>query len=249
MKKKIIISVCVVILVITGFLGKKGIERAREAHENSHVEFADKIMGQALCNAQWWRDDLTLENVTYKELKKTRKLNIGYIGYYDTIMDLQYCTELSQLYINCTSGDQDGGYFVNQGEPNRKVSLEEIEKTQEELAEILPALEDLKWLWITGFGDVEWTSIDFMEKCDQIEEFYISDCRAEDYSVLKTCTSLKDIDIERSDISKAEDLIGLEHIENISVYDTPLAENPEEIKRLKEAYPEAYIYYDKELEK
>ena len=249
MKKKIIISICIVILVIAGFLGKKEIERAREAHENSHVEFADKIMGQALCNAQWWRDDLTLENVTYKELKKITELNIGYIGYYDTIMDLQYCTDLTKIMINYVSGEQDGAYFVNQGEVNRKVTKEEIENVQQELSEILPKLKKIKWVTLTDFGDVQWTSIDYMKNCDQIELFEIDNCAATDYSVLKTCTSLKDIAIEHSDISKAEDLIGLEHIESIEIYDTPLAENPEEIKKLKEAYPEAYIYYDKELEK
>ncbi len=54
---------------------------------------------------------------------------------------------------------------------------------------------------------------------------------------------IKKIRITCSDISKAEDIIGLENLESIMILNTPLAENPEEVKKLQEAYPEADIYY------
>ena len=243
MKKKVIITIVIVVLVLSGIIGKYAFEKAQQAHDNSVVEFKDETMGQVLCNSCHWSDEITLKNVTYKDLKGIKELKIGYVGYYDTLVDLQYCTRLDDLYINGGIGEHDGAYFINQGEVNRKVSEKDVENIQQELGEVLPKLKELTQLEISSEGKVKWTSIDFLKDCDNIEEFWINNCKGVDYSVLKTCTSLKEIQITCSDISKAEDIIGLENLESIMVLNTPLAENPEEVKKLQEAYPDAEIYY------
>ncbi len=191
MKKKVIITVVIIVLVFGGIIGKYALEKAQEAHDNSVVEFADETMGQVLCNTCHWSDEITLENVTYKDLKGINKVWIGYIGYYDTLLDLQYCTRLSSLYINSGIGENDGAYFVNQGEVNRKVSENEVENIQQELGEILPKLKELTNLGLSSEGKVKWTSIDFLKNCDNIEVFWINNCKGVDYSVIKTCASLK----------------------------------------------------------
>ena len=243
MKKKVIITIVIVVLALGGIIGKYAFEKAQEAHDNSVVEFKDETMGQALCNSCHWSDEITLKNVTYKDLKGINKLRTGYIGYYNTLIDLQYCTRLHRLYINSGIGENDGAYFINQGEVNRKVSEKDVENIQQELGEILPKLKELTKLGLSSEGEVKWTSIDFLKNCDNIESISIGGCKVTDYSVLKTCTSLKEIQITCSDISKAEDIIGLENLESIMILNTPLAENPEEVKKLQEAYPDAEIYY------
>ena len=243
MKKKVIITIVIVVLALGGIIGKYAFEKAQEAHDNSVVEFADETMGQVLCNSCHWSDEITLKNVTYKDLKGINKLRTGYIGYYNTLIDLQYCTRLHRLYINSGIGENDGAYFINQGEVNRKVSEKDVENIQQELGEILPKLKELTKLGLSSEGEVKWTSIDFLKNCDNIESISIGGCKVTDYSVLKTCTSLKEIQITCSDLSKAEDLIGLENLESIMILNTPLAENPEEVKKLQEAYPDAEIYY------
>jgi len=176
---------------------------------------------------------------------KTQKLEIdtGYIGYYDTLLDLKYCTGAERLIINNGIGENEDAYFVSQGEINREVSQKEVEEIQEELGKVLPKMKKLKWLMLSREGGVEWTSVDFLKNQKSIEDLWICNCKATDYSVLKTCVSLKEIVIEDSELSEADDLIGLKNVENIYIYDTPLAENPEEIKKLQEAYPDADIYY------
>ncbi len=243
MKRKVIITVVIIILVLGGIIGKYALEKAQEAHDNSVVEFADETMGQVLCNSCYWSDEITLKNVTYKDLKGINELKIGYVGYYDTLVDLQYCTNLTKLGINGGVGKDEGAYFINNGEANGNVSEKDVERVEKELGEVLPKLKNLKRLWLSNEGEMKWTSIEFMRNCDNIELFSIGACNVADYSVLKTCTSLKQIEITNSDISKAEDLIGIENLESIMILDTPLAENPEEVKKLQEAYPEADIYY------
>ena len=114
---------------------------------------------------------------------------------------------------------------------------------QQELGKVLPKMKKLKWFMLSREGEVEWTSVEFLKDQKSIEELWICNCKATDYSVLKTCISLKEIKIEDSELSRAEDLIGLDNVEHFYLRETPLAENPEEIKKLQEAYPEADIYY------
>ena len=243
MKKKVIITIVIVVLVLGGIIGKYAFEKAQEAHDNSVVEFKDETMGQALCNSCHWSDEITLKNVTYKDLKGIKELWIGYMGYYETLMDLEGCTGLTLLSINNGTGENDAAYFINNGEINEKISEKKIEQIQEELGKVLPKLKELKRLWLSNEGEQKWTSIEFVKNRDKLESFSIGGCEATDYSVLKTCTSLKEIQITCSDISKAEDIIGLENLESIMILNTPLAENPEEVKKLQEAYPDAEIYY------
>ncbi len=223
MKRKIIILL-IVILILSGM----GLVKAKEWHDNSVVDFADETMGQVLCEACYMGSAVTVGNVTYNDLKNIGELRIGYVGNYDTLMDIQYCTGVQELSVTGGIG---------------KLSEQDIETVQQELGKILPKLKKLKWLSIGSEEKEGWTSIEFLRNQDSIEKLWIGSCKATDYSVLQTCTSLKEIKIEYSDISQADDLIGLKKLESIIIYSTPLAENPEEVKKLQEAYPGADIRY------
>ena len=87
--------------------------------------------------------------------------------------------------------------------------------------------------------------MDFLNDCEQIKEISLIKVKMTDYSVLKQCKSLEKIDFYGAQIERAEDLdlTGLEKLKCISILDTPLAENLEEVKKLKEAYPDVDIEY------
>ena len=241
-REKIAVAV-IIVLILLGI----GLIKGKEYHDSRAVDFADETMGQVLynsCKNNYLGDKLKMEDVTYNVLKELKLgIEIGYIGYYETIIDLKYCRGADKLFVNTELWKSADAYFINEGEINRKVSEEEVEKAQEELGKILPKMKELSWLSIGGAGGVEWTSVDFLKNQKSIEDLEIYNCKATDYSVLKTCKSLKSILIEYSQLSKAEDLIGLDNVEHFYLRETPLAENPEEIKKLQEAYPEADIYY------
>lgn len=242
MKKKIrkIIGIAIILLLVIAV----GISKGRDIYENSHVKFADENMGKVICEMTR-RKEITPENVTHKDLKRIKKLEIGFAGYYETIKDIKYCTELEDLAVNWGIGEYDPAFAINQGKVDRKLTKDEVEEVQKELGEILQRLSNLKMLWISDFGGFNWTSLDFLKNCDQIEELQISSCNVKDYSALQGCTSLTHLSISDSEISKARDIIGLEHLEFITFFDTPLAENPEEIKKLQEAYPDAEIRWER----
>ncbi len=216
----------------------------KNLHENSHVIFADKTMGEVLSEHAKGKD-ITPASITYKDLKTIYRLDIGFSGYYETIRDIRHCTNVELLYINEGSGVKDEpAWKVNQGKVDRELTPEEIEKLQRELGRILPKMENLKRLGLADTGGCDWTSTEFLRGCDQIEDLVLIRSSATDYSALKTCTSLKGITLTGSQISKAEDIIGLPKLEAIEIADTPLAENPKEVEKLRKAYPNANIYLE-----
>ena len=235
MKRKIRIVVFFLIIVIA-----IGIPIGKNIHDNSNVKFADETMGQVLCNAQY-SSKITMENITYKDLKRIDSLDIGYSGYYSTVSDLGYCTGLKELVINGGLAEGDPAYHINQGKVNKENTPEDMEKLQQELERVLPKLKKLEKITLLGWGGGKWSSLDFLEGCEKLEEVDISRCEATDYSALKSCKSLKKIEIGHSDIAHADDVIGLENIESILIYDAPLGNNPDEVKKLQEAYPNADI--------
>ena len=242
MKNKIrkIIGIAIILLIVIAV----GISKGREIYDNSHVRFADETMGEVICKSIWG-PTVTPEEVTHKELKMVKELNIGFSGYYKTLKDIKYCTEVRELLVNWGMLDYDPAYAINEGKANKELSKEKIEETQKELGKILPRLSNLKILYLGDKWGSNWTSLEFLKKCDQIEELYLCGCRGTDYSVLKKCTSLKTLSLDEYQISRAEDIIGLENLEFIVLFDTPLAENPEEIKKLQEAYPDAEIRWER----
>ena len=242
MKNKIrkIVGIAIILLIVIAV----GISKGREIYDNSHVRFADDNMGKVICGSMR-RGNVTPENVTHRDLKEVKRIEMGFIGYYETLKDIKRCTELEFLTINCGIGDDDPAFKINQGKANKGLTKDEIEDKQKEMGKILPRLSNLKELWLADKGEIEWTSLEFLKKCDQIEELHIIRCTVKDYSALQGCTSLTHLSIHDSEISRAEDIIGLENLKFITFYDTPLAENPEEIKKLQEAYPDAEIRWER----
>ena len=234
-KTRIVIFIFIMVIVIGILVGKN-------IHDNSNVKFADENMGRVVRNTLWgFPKETTIEEITYKEIKKIDSLEIGYSGYYTTLSDLRYCTELKELVINGGAGEGSPAYHINQGKVNKENSPEDMKKLQQELESVLPKLKKLERITLSSWGGGKWSSLDFLEDCEKLEYVRISHCEAGDYSVLKSCKSLREIVIGYSDISDAEDLTGLENIESIHIYAAPLGDNLDEVKKLQEAYPDADI--------
>ncbi len=234
-KTRIVIFSLIIVIAI-------GIPVGKNIHDNSNVKFADENMGRVIRNTLWgFPKETTIEEITYKEVRKIDSLDIGYSGYYTTLSDLRYCTELKELVINGGTEKNAPAYHINQGKVNKENGPEDMKKLQQELERVLPKLKKLERITLLGWGGGKWSSLDFLEGCEKLEDVCISRCEAGNYSALKSCKSLRKIEIGYSDITDADDLIGLENIESIHIYETPLGDNPEEVKKLQEAYPDAEI--------
>ena len=210
--------------------------------KNRKIVFADENMGKVICGSIYgYGKNVTTENVTWEQLGSIESLNIGYSGYYTTIKDIGKCRNLERLSINSIVEKYSAAYELEQGEIPTDLSKKEIEKLQEELTEVLPKFSGLRELHLADLGKCNWTTIDFLKGCSQLEELDLYFCGVNDYSTLKECKKLKSIFMWKCNISSADDIIGLENIEYIIIGNTPLGDKPEEIKKLQEAYPDAVV--------
>ena len=233
--KKIVITVVVLCVL--------GIPAGRHWYNNHAIKFEDTNMKKLIASAckEVYSEQL---NITPNDMKKVKVLNIGYAGYYDTLKDLKWCTELETLQIDMgVYESSEAAYEIAQGETPDDVKEEKVKQFEEELGKILPKLKKLKVVYIAGDGGCEWNSLNFLKKCTQIKELWIYKFEISDYSTVKECKSLEKIIIFNSSIKNAEDIIGIEHLKWIGLVNTPLSENSEEIKKLQEVYPNAKIEY------
>ena len=237
-KKKAGITIIIVIIIaVAGCIG-------RNCWKNRKIVFADENMGKVICSSLYaygYGREVSPEEITWEQLDCIEKLNIGYSGYYNTIVDIEKCRNIEMLEINIIITKYDYAYQIAQGKIEKNLSAQEIEQLQKELSEVLPKLPKMKELWLADMGECEWTSVEFLKNCSQLENLYLSSCKADDYSALKNCQSLKVVSFWDCNISSADDIIGLENIEYIILKNTPLGDKPEEIKKLQEAYPDAVV--------
>ena len=229
--KKVIIIV--VVLCVIGILVGK------HMYSKSEIKFKDKNMENVMvgsCERQ--SGDYTR---SHENLDKLKYLTIGFVGYYDTLEDIKWGKNIEQLQINVKTGEYDYEpvYEIAQGKIPQELTQNKVSQFEKELENNLPKLKKLREIYVVSDYGCEWNSLDFLEGCDQVEEITLGKFKITDYSVLKQCKSLRKITFFDCPISKADDLIGLEHLEWIGISGTPLAQDEEEMKKLKEAYPNA----------
>ena len=238
MNKKKIGTIAMVILLIA----VAGIYIGINCWKNRKIEFADENMAKVICGSVYgYGGDVTPENITWEELDSIEILDIGYTGYYSTIKDIEKCKNLQRLYINNMLREDDAAYQIANGEIEKDLSIKDVEKLEKELAQVLPELPKLKEMRLADLGNCEWTSIDFLRGCNHLEELRLYSSKASDYSVLKECKLLKSVTLWKCNISSAKDIIGIENVEHIGLSDTPLDQNPTEVQKLRDAYPNVDI--------
>lgn len=115
-----------------------------------------------------------------------------------------------------------------------------IEK--EEQLEKLSKFAYLDILILDDGDDYKLVSLASLKNIKHLDYISLKNCHLTDYSVLKDCKISK-LDLQNSQISKADDIIGMEEADAINVKDTPISQNPEELNKLKDAYPDADIMY------
>lgn len=125
------------------------------------------------------------------------------------------------------------------------VSQEKIKRIQKDLEKIL---KNAKLIEDFGFTNVNESlnikNIDFLKYGKNLKILNISYANIEDYSVLKNCSKLEEIELWNDNIETADVLLKLENIKKIWITGTPLAQNEEEVAKLRQAFPEAEIVVD-----
>lgn len=207
--------------------------------QNRYVTFEDENMAITICDALG--EDVQPDEVRYKDLANITELDIGFLGNYETLIDIEKCYALKNLYVNGYGGVLDEQ--MEEGEPTKVLTEAENLQMQEELAEIVPSLKQLEvFIYANPENNANLHDMSFVAKCNNLKSLYISDSYIYDYSFLSECTDVEELFLAGDQISTADALVELEGLKKLCIYDTPLSENEEEITRLCEALSETEIY-------
>lgn len=209
-------------------------------HQNSHVRFKDENMGIVICNTIG--HGVTPETVRYKDLETIQYLAIGCVGCYTTLIDLEKCKNVEQLYINGNIGEYDPAYEATHNEKGKTLTEEDAARIERELGKMIPGFRNLRIFSYSVYSpncDVKnWS---FLEECKSLDQIYIYGTNTTDYSFLNSFSNLSMISLWGSQIETADSLLNLQDPERLCIFETPLGENEEEIQKLCEALPDTEI--------
>ena len=240
-QSKIKMFAYVVIIVAVVFCGNW-------LYKGRRVHFEDDMMRQVICLELG--KDKDSHDVTYRELETIEELEIGPVGYFDTIEDAAKCKNLKKVWVNVSILRGETSFELYEVKETGEryyppVSEEKMEQIQKDLQKIL---KNAKSIEDFGFSNVNDTfnipDIEFLKYGKNIKKINISYSNIKDFSVLENCGKLRSVDLWYSDIESAEVLLKLKYVNRLILAGTPLAENEQEVAKLKQAFPEADIVAD-----
>ena len=240
-KNKVKYVVYVVIIVAVAFCGNW-------LYKGRRVHFEDDMMRQVICLELG--KDKDSHDVTYRELETIEELYIGPVGTFETIEDVAKCKNLKLLLVNVEIAERETYYELYQKTENGKiyyppVDEEKIVLVQDDLKEIMKKLKKLEMFGFTNVNEsCNITDFTFLKQAKNLKELALCFVNASDYSFLENYTELKKVDLEQSNIEKADVLLNLKNVNRLILTGTPLAQNEEELAKLKQAFPEAKIVAD-----
>lgn len=264
MKKVIWIAGCIVFIVMIVI----GIKIVATKNYTISLTFEDDEMKETIKNAtiQYGIREKE-ESFSEKHIDGITRLNIGYTGYYTTLLDIKKCKNLKLLIIgkpNYSMGDH--YYKVSETKPISE-SEERIKQIQAELGDILNSCSNMWGLEIYNEeGSCQLNSLEFLRDSDKLQHVYMCDQKNLDYSPLFTCKELivlelsgsdvsdlegieelkklKTLDIRNTNISEPDNIIQIANLETLRIAGTPLAENEEVLNIIREALPGIRIDVD-----
>ena len=257
MKRMIRIIKIIVIIIIIIFIIAVLIDNAHK------VDFEDETMAEMIAKTVGVE---SASQLRADDLEEIKVLNIGYTGYYDTLIDIGKCPNLDELIIGYPQCAMT--YYPFSGreipEPESKERVKQIEK---ELESILEKCPNITVLYISNEkGNCKLDNIEFLKKGKNLSGiglFYQEDI---DYSPISECRKLSYLSLRYSDISDLDMISELENLDNLvltgtkiseatdilklkelnffRIADTPLAENKEQLELIQQQFPKLKIETD-----
>lgn len=263
MKSKKIIGSAVFILLILMIM----IAIIVKNKESNKIEFQDDEMRDTIAYELYKHGEIeSLDALSEEDLGCLEHLNIGYTGYYNTLIDITLCHNLKELMI--------GAVDVSERYHNKKSleiaspeSEERILQIQEELNDILYKCENLELLYIWNTKNTcDLQSLEFLEhgeglkalwfedlslndyspvyNCKELEVLYLNNCNISSLEGLENLKNLRGLSLCNTNISTADEIIKLSELEMLRIENTPLAEDEEEIAKIYAAFEDIEISVD-----
>ncbi len=253
MEKRIVFSIVIAVIVIAIVIAV--------LIDSSHkVAFEDETMAELIAKNVGVE---SVDKLRIEDLEDIETLNIGYTGYYNTLLDIVKCQNLDELVI----GNPEYAfchYHRNGKEIPESESEERVKQIESEMKVILEKCSNIKTLYVSNEkGNCRLNSVEFLKNGNGLELLYIEYQSELDYSFISECKKLKalslygsdiselkgigDLDklstlnIARTNISQAEDILKLKKLKYLNITETPLAENEEQVELIQNKFPEIEI--------
>ena len=136
--RKVVIWGIAAVIVIT-FIIAVLIDNSRK------VDFEDETMGEMIAKTMRLE---SVDKLRVDDLEKITVLNIGYTGYYNTLLDMEKCPNLQRLFINCPEDVMSYYPFVGREIPEPE-SEERVEQIEKELGDVLGQCSKLEDIYIS----------------------------------------------------------------------------------------------------
>ncbi|MEE0863005.1 MAG: hypothetical protein U0L79_08495 [Lachnospiraceae bacterium] len=259
MKKKIYF-LCGIIFVIIFFC----VFFSKEKDKSVNIMFNDEEMKNTLINTVI-QDEIIEKSVEFDEesLEKIKSINIGYTGYYSTLLDIKRCKNVQRIYIGIPEFIM-VPYYKKWYEKPKPEENQRILQIEDELADILQNCSELRELYINNDeGTCELKNLEFLEHGEKLISLWLWGQKEVDYTYIYNCINLQILDVSASDIdqldgisnlkkleildikdtniAEAGEIIYLENLKELRIYGTPLAENEKELDIIREALPNLEI--------
>ena len=229
------------------------------------VEFEDETMAEMIAKTVGME---SAEELRVDDLEMITTLNVGYTGYYNTLLDMEKCPNLQRLFINCPEDVMSYYPFVGREIPEPE-SEERVEQIEKELGDVLGQCSKLEDIYISNKkGNCKLDNIEFLKKrkslkviclfyqsdidyapiseCKELVVLALRQCDVSDLSMLDELENLELLYLDGTKISDVEELLKLKNLKNLEIVitDTPLAEKTEELENLQQQFPGLVIKTD-----
>lgn len=225
--------------------------------DNSHkVAFEDATMAEMISKSAGVE---TVNKIREADLEKIEELNIGYTGYYDTLVDIEKCTNLRRLIIGYPDYKLINYPFAGREEPKPE-SKERVKQIEKELGSILEKCPNITTIYLSNEnGNCELDNVEFLKKGKKlivVSLYYQGDidyspiseiphlnmlsfeeCNMTELNMLDGLTELESLWIEKCDVSKAGEIVNVKSLKELEIEDTLLAGNAEELEIIFESCP------------
>ena len=257
-KRNLIISASVIVFILViALIIAVLIDNSRK------VVFEDETMAEMISKTAGVE---SVDKIRADDLEKVEILNIGYTGYYDTLVDIEKCPNLKRLIIGYPDYRLADYYFIGREmpEPESKERVKEIEK---ELESILEKCPNLTTIYISNEnGNCELDNIEFLKKgknltsislyyqtdidysaiseCNELQFLALLYCDVWDLGMISQLENLDSLVLTGTNVSEAKDILKLKNLTFFEIADTPLAENEEQLELIQEQFPDIKIQTD-----
>lgn len=252
-RKELIVSTIVIVFILLIALAIEVlIDNSRK------VDFEDETMAEVIAKTA---GEKSVSKIRMDDLEKIEILNIGYTGYYDTLVDIEKCSNLKRLIIGYTGYTMAYYPFTGREMPEPE-SKERVKQVEKELGNILEKCPNIITIYISNEkGNCQLDNLEFLKKAKNLKyiNLYcqtdidyspISECKesvflalnfcdVSDLSMLSELENLKRLNLEGTNVSEVEEILKLKNLNSLTVLlaDTPLAEKKDELESLQQQFP------------